>query len=120
MLPDDEIQRYKRELQQQQEKVNEEIEALTAWCDPVAPDVALGRLTRNDAMQDQQMALHQRERLRTHRARIEAALNRIAKGLFGICPACKTPIDKRRLDMAPDSALCVPCLEKYRARNPGR
>ncbi len=98
-----------------QREVNEQLEALVSWCEPVAPDVALGRLTRNDAMQDQQMAVHQRERFREQQTRIKTALARIDAGTFGICPMCKKTIDLRRLDSAPDSVFCVPCMEKRQA-----
>lgn len=120
MLAREELERYKHDLLTLQEKVRDEIAAVTAWCDPVEPDVSLGRLTRNEAIQDQQMALHQRDRLRAQESRIATALERIEKGTFGICPTCKNAIDTRRLDAAPDSPLCVACLESYRARNPGR
>lgn len=120
MLSADEVQDYRLALEKLRDDVNEQIEGLTGWCDPIEPDVAIGRLTRMDAMQQQQMALHQRDRLRTQQTRINAALERIDNGTFGICPACKQPIDKRRLDHAPDIPLCVSCLEAYRARNPDR
>jgi len=84
------------------------------------PDVSLGRLTRTDAMQEQQMALHQRDRLRAQESRIQTALERIETGTYGICPSCKKPMDKNRLEAAPDSPLCVACLEAYRARQSAR
>jgi DnaK suppressor protein len=118
VLSADELQHYKRALEKMSVDADTRIEELTAWCDPVEPDVALGRLTRMDAIQSQQMALHQRDRVRTQKTRIIAALDRIEKGTFGTCPACKKPIDKRRLDTAPDAPLCVACLEAHRARNP--
>lgn len=120
MLPADELQRYKQALLQLREQVNEQIEAVAAWCDPVEPDVSLGRITRTDAMQDQQMALHQRDRLRAQQSRIDTALERVENGAFGVCPACNEPIEKARLETAPDSVLCVACLQVYRTRNPGR
>jgi DnaK suppressor protein len=109
------MEKYRAVLLAQQESVQDQIQAISSWCEPVAPDQAIGRLTRNDAMQDQQMALHQRERLLTQLTRIRTALDRIESGTFGICPACKNSIDVRRLDTAPDSPLCVACLEKLNA-----
>lgn len=112
MPPSSDTERYRAALLGLQAHVQSELEALAPWCEPVAPDVALGRLTRSDAMQDQQMALHQRERLQAQQTRIKTALDRIGAGTFGLCLACKQPIDARRLETAPDSPLCVPCLEK--------
>jgi DnaK suppressor protein len=112
MPPASDQENYRAALLKLQEHVHSELTTLAPWCEPVAPDVALGRLTRSDAMQDQQMALHQRERLQAQQTRILTALERIDAGTFGFCLACKQPIDARRLETAPDSPLCVPCLEK--------
>lgn len=115
MLSPDESIRFQEVLRDLEQKVNEQLEALASWCEPVSPDVSLGRLTRNDAMQDQQMALHQRERLTAQQTRVKAALARIEAGTFGICPLCKKAIEVRRLESAPDAPLCVACLEKHHA-----
>lgn len=112
MLSGEELAEYKQTLRQRQHDVNAEIEDLAERCEPVEPDVALGRLTRNDAMQDQQMALHQRKRLVLQQTQIETALERVEKGTFGMCVMCKQPIDPRRLALVPESPVCVACLEK--------
>ncbi|MFL5845440.1 MAG: TraR/DksA family transcriptional regulator [Solirubrobacteraceae bacterium] len=49
------------------------------------------------------------ESLESTRARIEAALARIAEGCYGICENCRRPIDPRRLHAAPESTLCIDC-----------
>ena len=115
MLQEESLEKYRAELLKLAQEVAEQLDALDPWCEPVAPDVALGRLTRNSAMQDQQMALHQRERLRARQTRIKTALDRIEAGTYGVCPACKASIGLQRLENAPDSPLCVPCIEKYDA-----
>ena len=40
---------------------------------------------------------------------IDAALDRIAEGRFGICTRCGDPISPARLDAVPYAALCVDC-----------
>ena len=40
---------------------------------------------------------------------IEAALNRIAQGTFGICAACGEPISEERLSAVPYAARCRNC-----------
>ena len=112
MLTPDELADYKQTLLQRQREVDAEIEDLAERCEPVEPDVALGRLTRNDAMQDQQVALHQRKRLVLQQTQIETALERVEKGTFGKCVMCKLAIDPRRLALVPESPVCVACMEK--------
>ncbi len=112
MLTRDEVEKYRVMLTMRQRKAEAEFEELADRCEPVAPDQALGRLTRNDAMQDQQVALHQRQRLHLQQTQIMTALDRLQKGIFGQCVLCKQSIDPRRLDLVPESPLCVRCLEK--------
>lgn len=47
--------------------------------------------------------------LRKRISRIDAALDRIKSGAYGICKKCGKEIPKRILDAAPESALCDKC-----------
>jgi DnaK suppressor protein len=74
---------------------------------PVQLDQAsVGRLSRMDAMQSQQMALETARRRRDELARIEGALRRIEAGEYGHCFVCG---EVRRLLIAPTSTRCVKC-----------
>lgn len=77
---------------------------------PVALDESsVGRLSRMDAMQGQAMAIEPRRRHQVRLACIEAALQRIAAGDYGLCLACEEPIDPRRLRVDPATTLCSGC-----------
>ena len=41
---------------------------------------------------------------------IDAALDRIAAGTFGICAKCGEPISPARLEAVPHAALCEECI----------
>jgi RNA polymerase-binding transcription factor DksA len=41
---------------------------------------------------------------------IDAALDRITKGTFGICVRCEEPISEARLKLVPHAALCERCI----------
>ena len=43
---------------------------------------------------------------------IDAALERIAKGTYGICVSCGEPIAPKRLEAVPTAMRCVVCKEK--------
>lgn len=48
--------------------------------------------------------------------KINEALNRIEAGIFGQCDECEEFISVKRLDIVPESKLCVSCaenIEKY-------
>ena len=48
--------------------------------------------------------------------RIEAALERLRDGSFGICAACDKPIPAKRLDARPEAERCVPCQSRMERR----
>ena len=90
-----------------------EIETFLAEDDPeskpVAPDVAIGRLSRMESMQSQQMNLAQQRRQQEEKERLENALDRIKKGTYGNCAYCLSPISYERLEAMPDAIVCVSC-----------
>jgi RNA polymerase-binding transcription factor len=40
---------------------------------------------------------------------IEAALKRIAEGIYGTCTTCGAPVDSKRLKALPTAATCISC-----------
>lgn len=71
----------------------------------------VGRLSRMDAMQGQQMAMETARRRELQLTRIHGALRRIESGEFGYCFACGEPIDPRRLRVDPTATRCIGCQE---------
>lgn len=117
MLSTEQIEFYRNLLQTRQEETDRQFAELEEMSQPVSPDPAIGRLTRQDAMQQQQMTLESRRRLELRRTQLQTALKRIDNNTFGVCVLCKKPIAEARLEMLPESPLCVPCLEKrYQGR----
>ncbi len=90
------------ELEQQREKVRAE----TA---PVAPDDAIGRLTRMDAMQQREMALASAEAATRRLHAVLRALDRIEDPEFGLCTRCEEAIEWPRLRARPEASLCLGC-----------
>lgn len=79
---------------------------------PVMLDQAsVGRLSRMDAMQGQQMALEEARRRQQQLLRIARALRRIEAGDFGYCSVCGTEIPSGRLLIDPAATRCVACAE---------
>lgn len=57
-----------------------------------------------DAMEIGELA-----RLDVEVAAVDAALQRLAQGRYGVCLACGEPIAPARLEAAPEVALCLAC-----------
>ena len=70
---------------------------------------SVGRLSRMDALQQQQMALAEQRRRQQALKRIEAALRRVEDGSYGECVECGEPVAEARLRMDPAIGLCLAC-----------
>ena len=69
----------------------------------------VGRLSRIEALQAQQMAKASSRRRRVERGRIAAALKRIDDGEYGYCLSCGDTIPAPRLKIDPAATQCVGC-----------
>jgi len=103
------LQKYETMLLELQAELRAELDETRAESKPVALDGSMGRISRGDAMQTQQMALEMKRRREERLQRIQVALQRISKGTYGNCGRCRKLISAERLDAFPDSVLCVRC-----------
>ena len=92
-----------------QADIEDDLNASKSASNVVELDTAIGRLSRMDAMQDQQMALELRRRQELQLQRITNTLKRVKNGTYGQCVRCRKPIPEERLELAPDVFLCVRC-----------
>jgi DnaK suppressor protein len=80
---------------------------------PVEVDqTQVGRLSRMDALQAQEMAAATERRRQFELDRIDAALQRIASGEFGFCVRCGENIGLERLEFDPTTPLCIACARQ--------
>lgn len=73
---------------------------------------SVGRLSRMDAMQGQQMAQATERRRVQQLVQVEAALRRIADDDYGYCVDCGEDINPRRLEIDPTALRCIECLQE--------
>lgn len=83
---------------------------------PVDLDEPIGRLSRMEAMQQQQMAAANRRNLKVRLDQVRAALERIKAGDYGLCLECEEPIAYKRLAARPESRFCLRCKRGREAR----
>jgi DnaK suppressor protein len=72
---------------------------------------AVGRLSRMDALQNQEMHLEQERRRKAELDRIEKTLKRMEDDEYGHCHNCGEPIQIKRLEFDPTTPLCVQCAD---------
>lgn len=72
----------------------------------------VGRVSRMDALQGQAMAKDSQQRRKIQLQRIEASLQRLEKGAFGLCLRCEENIHIKRLEFDPTTPLCIDCASQ--------
>lgn len=73
---------------------------------------AVGRLSRMDALQSQEMHLEQERRRAAELVRITETLTRMDKDEYGHCHNCGEDIQIKRLEFDPTTPLCVECADR--------
>lgn len=111
MLTAEQREEIRALIEQEIAKLEESVERLRERLEVVAPDVAIGRLSRLDSMVNQgtaEMALGDAQkklnRLMDKRARVDDPN-------FGRCARCEEWISIERLRAAPDRGVCVKCMQ---------
>lgn len=99
-------------LERAQEDVVQGLLASTADARPVDLGLSIGRLSRVDALQQQQMARARRQRVEVRLHQVRAALSRIQSGNYGACVQCAEPIGYARLQARPESPVCRDCQSR--------
>ncbi len=84
---------------------------------PVELDqAAVGRVSRGDALQQQQMSLANMRSTEVRLAQVKRALAAHAAGEYGACAECGEPIAFRRLRSRPETPLCLACQAQREGR----
>jgi DnaK suppressor protein len=112
MMTSDEISTFRERLLSLQAELQAVDKTSQAAAETVVLDQSrVGRLSRMDAMQAQQMAQETARRRQHQLSKIESALRRIESGEYGYCFICKEAIDARRLNADPTITRCINCAE---------
>jgi len=76
---------YRKQLEESLVEIEQYLQKTEESAEAVSPDKGLGRLSRMEAMQDQQLILEARRRKKMQKIAVQAALQRIENGQFGTC-----------------------------------
>ena len=108
-MEDDEIERLRKKLEELAQEIGQYLRDSELSAAAVEPDKGLGRLSRMEAMQDQQLVLEMRRRKKRQKLEIQNALDRIGAGKYGKCAFCGKKISFDRLEAFPEVQTCVTC-----------
>ena len=101
-----------RHIQETIAGLKADIDAYKGLTQPIAPDDAIGRLTRMEAINSKSINEAALGRARNKLSRLEQTLRKVDDPDFGWCRECEEPIPFARLMAMPESDLCVACAEK--------
>lgn len=105
-------QKLKQALEQTVVSIQQEITSLQEATKPIAPDDAIGRLSRMEAIHSKSINEANLHTARTRLLKLERALSQVNNPDYGYCVVCDEPIPIKRLLLIPESTMCVQCKEK--------
>ncbi|HJQ23978.1 MAG TPA: TraR/DksA C4-type zinc finger protein [Blastocatellia bacterium] len=103
------LEAFRKRLIEERDQLNREIPSVAELAEPTPDD---RQITANAPLigeiKDVQNEIADRK---THRLRqVQAALQSMDDGTYGICIRCNQPIDPRRLQADPAAMTCMNCL----------
>lgn len=111
-LTDKQTVSMKKRLMEWQRELKALDEEGASWRSTVELDQqSVGRLSRMDAMQQQEMSRAEARRRTDDLARIQQALKRFEEDEYGWCAECGELIAFKRLEIDPAAALCIRCAK---------
>ena len=109
-MNDSDLDRYRARIIARLAEIDEEdVRGREGQATVTLDQQAIGRLSRQDALQSQAMARATHARRDIERRRLRAALDRIEDGAFGYCEDCGEQIAPARLDLDPGTTRCISC-----------
>ncbi len=109
MREDIDIAYFKNRLEQRLKEIGDCRKSI----EPLSLDPSrVGRLSRMDAMQQQEMAQAASRLAAMEEQRVRKALDRVKSGDYGYCMQCEEEIVEGRLKVDPSILICIVCARE--------
>ncbi len=105
----EEIKKVELLIKGEIDKLIPSIENYKELTKPIAPENAIGRISRMDAINNKSVNEAALKKAEQKLKNLEIALVNINDPDFGICSKCKKPIPVGRILLMPHSRFCVNC-----------
>ena len=76
---------------------------------PIAPDCAIGRVSRMDAINNKSVVEASLRQAESKLRNLKRVFSKLGSDEFGVCLKCKQPIPLGRILIRPESLFCVNC-----------
>ncbi len=99
----------KKKIKEEIGKTQKSINELKEFTAPIAPDCAIGRVSRIDAINNKSINENTLRKAEQKLKGLQIALQNIDDADFGKCARCKNDIPLGRILLVPHSRFCVHC-----------
>ena len=105
------IEEIKQKLQAELESTQKKINDYTELCKPIAPENAIGRVSRMDAINNKSVVEAALREVKKKMQQLQLMQTKTEDEDFGSCLKCKQTIPFGRLMIRPHSKFCVNCAQ---------
>lgn len=102
-------EKIKKQIQTEIEKTERSILEYKDLIQPIAPDCAIGRVSRMDSIVSQNIPKQALRKAEEKLKNLKYAQQNIDKDGFGVCARCGADIPIGRILLVPHSKFCVNC-----------
>ena len=89
-----------------------DIDNLRELIKPVKPDNAIGRVSRMEAINEQSVNKANLLKAEKRLEQLNKALDRVITEDYGFCLRCEEELQVKRLEVLPESQICMTCFNK--------
>ena len=107
----EQLKAVKRKLINEIEITQHKINEYTQLCKPIAPENAIGRISRMDAINNKSVVEAVLREAKNKMQQLKIMQTKIMDDDFGNCIECKKHIPFKRLMIRPHSKFCVNCAQ---------
>lgn len=100
-------------MEKETEKLKKRLKELKEFTKPIAPDDAIGRVSRMDAINNRSVTEAGVRNIENRLQLLTRAARSINNEDFGKCTVCKQSIAFERLKLRPEIRQCAECVNKY-------
>ena len=104
-----EVSNIRKLLEAEILKTEKKVKQYEEMTEPIAPDNAIGRVSRMDAINNKGVMDAALRKAKEQLEGLRRNLDKLGTSDFGICPKCKKDIPIERILLAPQSSFCVNC-----------
>lgn len=106
-----EITKIKKKIESEIQKTEKSIIDYKEITKPIAPDDAIGRISRMDAINNKSVTEAALRKAEEKLKKLKYVQSQIGKEGFGTCAKCNIPIPIGRILLMPQSSYCVRCAQ---------